>query len=141
MVFPPPGTPYNILEPYTAFFQRVMDGGAIGLAPHRVCDIVETFTLDNIEYRPDMQGEILEKATDEGGVQWARIFIEGVTETGTKPDDRKKWVPLDKIKIGSDWRGHDDGWRSHEHDFVGAAPAGHQEEKPESSKKTVHEAS
>jgi hypothetical protein len=67
-----------------------MDGGPIGPAPHRVCDIVETFTLDNIEFRPGMQGEILEKATDEGGVQWARIFIEGVTETGTKPDDCKK---------------------------------------------------
>ena len=64
-----------------------------------------------------------------------------MTETRTKPDDREKWVTLDKVKIGSDWRGHDDGWRSHEHDFVGAASAGHQEEKPESSKKTVHEAS
>jgi hypothetical protein len=74
-------------------------------------------------------------------VQWARIFIEGVTETGTKPDDRKKWVPLDKIKIGSDWRGHDDGWHCHENDFVGAASAGHQEEEPGYLEKTVQKAS
>jgi hypothetical protein len=141
MVWIPTGTPHDIFEPFTAVVRNIMNGKPIGPAPDTICDIVKTFTFDNIEYKPGMQGEILEKATDEGGVQWVRIFIESVTETGTEPGDRKKWVPLEKIKIGSDWRGHDNGWYSHENDFVGAASAGHQKEQSGSSKKTVHKAS
>ncbi|CAN9082432.1 unnamed protein product [Alternaria sp. RS040] len=141
MVWISTGTPHDIFEPFTAVVRSIMNGKPIGPAPDTICDIVKTFTLGNIEYKPGMQGEILEKATDEDGVQWVCIFIESVTETGTEPGDRKKWVPLEKMKIGSDWRGHDNGWYSHENDFVSAASAGHQEEQSKSSKKTVHKAS
>jgi hypothetical protein len=142
MVFLPPGTPYNILESSATIFQRVMDGGPIGPAPHTICDIIEAFTLDGIEYKPGMQGETLDEVTNQKGEDLIKIFVEGVTETGPKLDDFVKWVPFNKLKIGcSDWKGSTEGFSVRTKASVGAASTGSLKDQPGFANNTVGKAS
>lgn len=89
MVFFLPGTPHDLFQDTAATWCKERDGMPTGPAPHTVprqtgheCEIIETFTSeDNIRYETGMQGHVLEMA---------KIFIQGVTQTGPGPGDSNK---------------------------------------------------
>ena len=77
----------------------------MGPAPHTIWYTIGMFESNGIEHRVGMQEGILDRIRGRDGMQTVKSFIEGLTETGPEPEDRMKWVPLDKIRIGSGWRG------------------------------------
>lgn len=41
----------------------------------------------------------------------ARVFIDGVTQTGDAPHEQSKWIPYSKIKVGEKWKSDPKDWK------------------------------
>ena len=55
---------------------------------------------NNIQYTKGMQGQFLGESINPSGMRMAKIFVQGVTETGPNPGERNKYVPIATIKTG-----------------------------------------
>ena len=113
-----PDRPHNPLKGEMSSWEQWRDGAPIDCAlpkpppPQFACQINSDFTSRdgfNIKYRKGMQGHFLEERTHEN-MRMGRIFIQGVTPHGPKPEDQNAWVPLSQLTKGAQWKDDINDW-------------------------------